>query len=47
MDVFHGYQFQDFVEQQAKRRIDATLLDRAVKAGIITLCGAEFLRNLK
>jgi len=47
MEVYFGYQFQDFCDQATKRRIDQALLDRAVKADIISLCGAEYLRNLK
>ncbi len=45
MDIFHGYQFEDFVKRQMSKQISEALLDRAVKNGIITHCGADYYRR--
>ena len=45
MDIYYGAAFHEFVNAR-KAFISPSLLDRAVKNGIITLCGAEYLEGL-
>jgi len=45
MEVFFGYQFENFTG--INHRISTALLDRAVKANIITPEGAAWLRELR
>lgn len=45
MEIFFGYQFQAFC-QARKAVITADLLNRAVKKGIITPCGLDYITSL-
>lgn len=44
MEIYYGAAFTEFTLEQLRLQ---DLFDRAVKKGLITSCGAEFLRNLK
>lgn len=43
MEIFHGYQFYEYSQKERKL---GELINRAVRANIITLSGAEYLRRL-
>ncbi len=43
MEVYFGYQFQDF----SRNEYLEGLLERMVKANVITLSGASYFRGLK
>lgn len=45
MELYFGPVFQEFIEHRAV--LTEALLERAVGKGILTPCGAEFLRNLR
>lgn len=42
MEVFHGYQFEEWIKQ----RLSNALLERAITMGIITQEGAAYYRGL-